>query len=158
MNQELASYNIHNLHLRDATLDEEMSFGYLNWYLTENKYNYSYNSPPVDLDSLYILISNFALFYAKIKILKTNESIYSNKPLYIFRYLMLQDGSWSQYYAVRRKPGYVVEGMAWSNGLFYQVREDKNKDFEIYQTHLTVDSITKTMYNFPDMEQNDDPF
>lgn len=158
MNQELASYNIHNLHLHDATLDEEMSFNYLNWYLTEHVYNYSYSSPPLNSDSLHILISNFALFYAKIKILDINESRPSNKPLYVFRYLMLEDGSWSPYYVVRKKSGYVVEGMSWSNGLFYQVREDKEKDFQIHQMYLTIDSITKTMYSFPDMEQNGDPF
>ena len=72
-----------------------------------------------------ILSSNFALFYAKVKDLKSEESFQTNRPIHIFRYIMLEDGSWSNYYAVRKKHGFVVEGMYWSNGMIYQVREDK---------------------------------
>ena len=50
---------------------------------------------------------------------------------------------------MRRKPGYIVEGLQWSNGLVYQVREDKKEQFQIYQIVLIIDSLTKTMYNYP---------
>lgn len=155
MDSELASYNIFNLHTHDATLDEESSYFYLSQYRLTKTFNYSYESPPYALDDLHILISNFALFYAKIKDNRTGLNFPINKPLYIFRYIMLEDGSWSPFYTLRKKHGYVVEGMSWSNGMFYQVREDKQNEFEIYHTYLSIDHITKTMYQFPDMESND---
>lgn len=51
----------------------------------------------------------------------------------------------------KKKPGYVVEGAYWSNGMFYQVREDKQEDFEIYEISLYVDRLTQLTAKFPEV-------
>lgn len=151
MSMDVASYNIHTLPKHEATLDEANSFYFLSNYFVDKKLNYTYTYPGLTLDEISILTSNFCLFYAKIKIASNEVSIPTNIPINVFRYIMLEDGSWSHYYTVRRKSGYVVEGMYWSNGIVYQVRQDA-KDYEIYQIVLSIDPLTKTLYNFPEMK------
>lgn len=146
------SYNLHTIHLQESTLDEEDSFYFLHHYNLNKKLNYIYRYPDIDLNTIYILSSNFAFFYGRIYEKGTNNFFQTNTPLNVFRYLMLEDGSWSNFYTLKKKPGYVVEGMYWSNGMMYQVREDKKSDFEIYEIILSIDSLTKTMHNFPDLE------
>ena len=104
----------------------------------------------MEFDKFQILSSSFALFYAKITNEKEDISFPSNYPLNVFRYMMMPDGSWSYYDTVKRQPGYVVEGAYWSNGMVYQVRSDSKSDFTIHEMTLSVDMLTKTMYNFPD--------
>jgi hypothetical protein len=142
-------HSLQNLHQIDATLDEEDSFIFLREYnLTKNLY-YKYDYPTLNKDLIETLVANFCFFYAKIKD-STNEKLYSsNIPLNVFRFVLLEDGNYAPYYTVRRKPGYIVEGLHWTNGLVYQVREDKKDEFEVYQIVIFVDSLTKTMYNFP---------
>lgn len=143
---------MHSIHLHDATLDEQNSYGFLTWYALEKTFRHTYKYPDMPLDDIYILSSNFALFYAKIKDSKNDFSLPTNIPIHIFRYMMMEDGSWSNYYTLRRKPGYVVEGMYWSNGMMYQVREDKQYDFKVLEIVLSIDSYTKTMHRFPDTD------
>lgn len=153
MNNNLSSFTLHTLHLHDATIDEEDSYNFLHHFLNTKKYNYYYRYPDLPLETLQFLSSQFCLFYAKIQSSKTKDLFQTNFPIRIFRYIMLDDGSWSNYYTTKRKNGYVVEGMHWSNGLVYQVRQDAQSNFEIYEATLSIDSITKTMYNFPDIEK-----
>jgi hypothetical protein len=145
---------MHSIHLHDATLDEENSYNFLSLYSLEKTFRYTYKYPDISLNDVYILSSNFALFYAKVKDSKSDFILSTNVPIHVFRYIMLEDGSWSNYYSIKKKPGYVVEGMYWSNGMMYQVREDKKVDFKIYEIVLSIDSYTKTMHLFPDIEIN----
>jgi hypothetical protein len=146
-----ASYNIYTLAMHEATLDEEDSFRFLSNYFIDKKLNYTYTYPDISFDQMSILTSNFCLFYAKIKIVQNDVAMPTNIPINVFRYIMLEDGSWSHYYTVRRKKGYVVEGMYWSNGIVYQVRQDA-ENYEVYQIVLSIDPLTKTLYNFPEMK------
>ena len=85
----------------------------------------------------------------KVKDSNSNQSYLSNVPIHVFRYLMLNDGTWSYYYTPKRKPGYVVEGYCWSNGLIYQVREDKTQNFQTYEVILLIDGYVKSLHSFP---------
>lgn len=149
-----SSYNLFTLPLHDATLDEEDSFYFLSNYFNDKKFFYFYTYPEFEYDTIVQLINSYCFFYTKIKDKSTDELISINFPINIFRYMMLEDGSWSHYYTVRRKPGYVVEGMYWSNGIVYQVREDTDAVNPI-QIVLGIDSITKTMHGFPENYNNE---
>ena len=147
MTSNVVTYNIFNLHTHESTLDEESSFIYLQTFFPRKQLNYFYNYPKLDLDTVHLLASRFCLIHANIKDSTTGNTLPMNTPLHVFRYLMLEDGSWSNYYTLKKKNGYVVEGMYWSNGMVYQVREDKDKDFELYEVTLSIDALTKTVYN-----------
>ena len=142
-------HSLHNLHSLDSTLDEEDSFVFLKEYNIQKSLYCRYEYPNLNRELMDTYVSNFCFFYAKIKDLETDKLYSSTIPLNIFRFVLLADGNFSPYYTVRRKPGYIVEGFQWSNGLVYQVREDKKEEFEIYQIVLIIDSLTKTMYNYP---------
>ena len=140
-------HSLENLHTIESKLDEEDSYIYLQNLNVSYKYSERYSFPPISRPIVSAIATSFCFFSAKIKDASTNQLYSSNIPLTVFRYLMLEDGSWSYYYTVKRKPGYVVEGMQWSNGFLYQVREDKDKDFEVYQINLSIDSFTRRLYN-----------
>lgn len=142
-------HSIQNVHLKESKLDEEDSYYFLEEYLKSNSHYYKYSYPEISKEEIYTLISTFCFFCATVKDLSNNKSYASNIPITIFRYLLLENGNWSLYYTVHKKRGKVVEGMQWSNGLFYQVREDKKDNFELYEATLLIDAVTKTMYNFP---------
>lgn len=144
------SFNIYNLALHEATLDEEDSFFLLSTYFDKRKFFYYYTYPEIEYESICTLANSYMMLYAKVKDININESFTSNRPINIFRYIMLPDGNWSHYYKIKKDIGWVVEGMIWSNGIVYQVREDKQIDFILYQIVLGIDNVTKTMYNFPE--------
>lgn len=149
MSERRLFYPLSDLHLVDATLDESDSFDYLSTYSKTNYLYYKYSYPDVyTLDEITNMINNFSLFFAKIKD-STGTSYPSSIPLHVFRYIMLDDMSYSPYYTIRRKPGYVVEGIAWSNGMYYAVREDLPENFQTYQIVLYLDSYTKTLHGYP---------
>lgn len=141
-------HSLENLHTIESSLDEEDSYILLQYLNISPIYSEKYIFPPISQLIVSAIATSFSFFSAKIKDQKTNQLYSSNIPLTIFRYLMLPDGTWSYYYTVKRKVGYVVEGMQWSNGYFYQVREDKEQDFKLYQINLSIDSFTKRLYNF----------
>lgn len=137
------------IHAIDATLDESDSYYFLDEYQKENYLYYRYSSPDIySFDELDMMSKNFCMFFGKIKDISGNV-LSSPISINVFRFILLADGSCSNYYTPRRKPGYVVEGMYWSNGMTYQVREDKKDEFEVYQKVLFVDSLTKTLHNYP---------
>jgi len=137
------------VHYFDSDIDEEQSYSFLQYYYLDKYLQYMYTAPDVySMTEFDAMANNFCLFFGKIQD-STNSYIASPIPLFTFRYVMLSDGSWSSYYAVRRKPGYIVEGYSWSNGMVYQVRQDKEKDFQIYQRVLYVDHLTKTLHGYP---------
>lgn len=147
---------LHTVHLIESDIDEEDSFAYLQHNYLNNYLYYKYSAPDIyDFDEIDKMSSEFCLFLGKVQ---DNNAQYllSPIPLFTFRYIMLQDGTPSSYYAVRKKEGYVVEGFSWSNGLTYQVRQDVKvingeytSPFEIYQRVLYIDHTTKTLYNYP---------
>jgi len=147
---------LHTVHLVESDIDEEDSHAHLQYNYLNNYLYYKYSAPDVyTFDEIDKMSSEFCLFFGKVKD-KNNQYIHSPIPLFTFRYLMLEDGSYSSYYAVKKKEGYVVEGFSWSNGLTYQVRQDVKTingeyvtPFEIYQRILYVDHITKTLHNYP---------
>ena len=144
-------HSIHNVHLIESTIDEEDSFILLKELSSYPLYSEKYFSPPLPQQDTFTLVSNFSFFCGKVKDSQTNKYFSSNIPIVIFRYLMTSDNSWSYYYTPKKQKGYVVEGMQWSNGYFYQVRQDVVEDFDIYQVVLCIDSFTKRMYNFPEV-------
>lgn len=151
------SFNLFTLPQHEATLDEEDSFFFLSNYFADKKFHYFYTYPELDYNTMVQLVNSYCLFYAKIQDKKTDSNVSINIPINIFRYIMLEDGSWSNYYTVKRKNGYVVEGMYWSNGIVYQVSEDiKNPQISQWNTKiplqivLGIDSLTKTMHGFPE--------
>lgn len=149
MSSNVVTYNIFNLHTHEATLDEESSFLFLQGYFPRKQLNYFYKYPDLELDMVHLLASRFCLIHANIKDLETGNTLPMNTPLNVFRYIMLEDGSWSNYYTLKKKNGYVVEGMYWSNGMVYQVREDNDNKFHIYEITLSIDALTKSIYNYP---------
>jgi len=151
-NQVHIVHTLENLHLIDSRLDEENSYHFLKDSLLHSFNWHKYEYPNLNYDVIEALCINFSCFCAKIKDLKAEKLLSSLVPLVTFRYLMLSDGSWSNYYAIRRKPGYVVEGMQWSNGLIYRVRQDVKNDSNIFQTYqvvLLINETTKILHNFP---------
>lgn len=147
---------LHTVHLVESDIDEEDSYVYLQHNYLNNYLYYRYSAPDIyTFDELDKMSSEFCLFFGKVKD-KSGQYLLSPIPLFTFRYIMLEDGSPSPYYAVRKKEGYVVEGFSWSNGLAYQVRQDVKvingeyvSPFEIYQRVLYVDHTTKTLHNYP---------
>lgn len=145
-------HTLDNLHLVDSRLDEENSYYFLQDALKYCSSFHMYEYPTLDYSTIETLCINFSCFSAKIKSKKSDKMLSSLVPLLTFRYLMLSDGSWSNYNATIRKPGYVVEGMFWSNGLIYRVREDNKNFSEQFKTHqiiLLIDDSTKILRNFP---------
>ncbi len=151
-NQVRVVHTLENLHLVESRLDEENSYYFLQDALLHSSHFHMYEYPTLDYSNIETLCINFSCFSSKIKDKKSNRMLSSLVPLVTFRYLMLEDGSWSNYNAMSRKPGYVVEGMYWSNGLIYRVREDVKNISQPFQTHqivLLIDESTKVLHNFP---------
>lgn len=149
MKERVLYHTVDNLHLIDATIDESDSYSFLQYYYQENYNYYRYSYPDIySFEEIRNMSNNFCIFHARIKDLH-GVVLSSPIPIETFRFVMLEDLSFSSYYAVHKKPGYVVEGFYWSNGMLYQVREDKDSDFDIYQIVLFVDPYTKNLYQYP---------
>jgi len=142
-------HSLHNLHTVESTLDESDSYIFLSNFLFDKKHYYTYKYPDISYEDIHSLTSKFCVFCAKVKDAHTNSTYISNVPIHVLRYVLLQDGSWSFYYTPKRKLGYIVEAFCWSNGLLYQVREDKPFDFEVYEITLLIDGYTKSLHSFP---------
>lgn len=143
---------LQSIHRFESTLEEDDSYYFLSEYIKEKVLHYIYKYPAYNLTDISTLVNKFTLFSAKVRDTIDNKSYSSNIPIGIFRYVLLEDLSWSRYYTVKRKPGYIVEGAYWSNGMFYQVREDIQQDFDVYEVTLMIDSITQKIYSFPLLE------
>lgn len=135
-----------NLHLIQSTLVEEDSYFILSKYLSDNSHYHKYSYPSQELSSVRNKADNFCSFAAKIKM--GNDLSHSFIPISIFRFVLLENLSFSNYYTNHRKPGYIVEGYIWTNGMVYQVREDTQKNFDIYELTLLVDQPTAFYMRF----------
>lgn len=146
---------LQTIHLMESTIDDEESYYFLIEYYRQKILHYIYRYPMYSYEDIATLVNNYTLFCARVKDTKTNQKYVSNFPIGVFRYMLHDDMSWSPYYTVRRKPGYVVEGAYWSNGMFYQVRDDAKKDFTIHEVTLMIDSLTQKMHAFPQNESRE---
>lgn len=147
--------NLQSLHLIESTISDEESYYFLIEYYRQKILHYIYRYPDYSFQEITTLVNNYAFFCARVKDTKNNQSYPSNFPIGVFRFMLHEDMSWSPYYTVRRKPGYVVEGAYWSNGMFYQVRDDAKNNFAVHEVTLVIDSITQKMHHFPQRESRE---
>lgn len=133
----------------DATLEEDESYYFLQRYYDEKILHYLYRFPDMAYDEVSNLVNTFAFFCARVRDLSTEQKYTSNIPINVFRFMLLEDLNFGLYYTVRRPVGFVVEGAYWSNGMFYQVREDAKDEFKVYEVVLMIDSLTQQMHSFP---------
>jgi hypothetical protein len=135
----------------DSTVDEESSYNLVSLYKSTFILNNYYDSKEYTLEQILYLCTQFAVFSGRVKIASKQDSptIASKIPLEVFRYKMLDDGSW--YYAKttprNHKPGYIVEGALWTNGMFYLTRTEDTK--QILEATLSVDQYTKDLHGYP---------
>lgn len=135
----------------ESTVDEESSFNLVSLYKPTFPLNHYYDSKQYTLEQILYLCNQFAIFSGRVKLSSKQDSqtIGSKVPLEVFRYKMLNDGSW--YYAKTTprnyKSGYIVEGGLWTNGMFYIVRTEDSK--EILEATLSVDQYTKDLHGYP---------
>lgn len=134
-----------------ATVEEEVGYYITQVYEQENPEFVKYTTDQFDIFSMSQLCNSFSVFSAKVKD-ATGKSYQSYFPLGTFRYMLHEDLSYSNYYTPKRKPGYVVEGSYWSNGMYYQVREDDDENLQIHQIVFYVDQLTKKMSRYPEVE------
>ena len=142
-------HTLETIHTIESSLDEELSYHYLESFNKTSLDYHKYTFPEYNYEDIKNLINRYACFCASILDFKTNKSYTSPFPLQIFRYLMMSDGTWATYYSKYKDLGYVVEGAHWSNGLYYQVRQDKRHPFDVHQVVFYLDSNTRYTYNFP---------
>jgi len=138
--------------LAESTLCEEDSFYLLSTFQNSLPDYVRYSTSDIfDLDSIVNLTTMFSTFHSRIKISESStDSIASVVPLDVFRYKMLQDGSFHYIKTTpfAYKPGYIVEGAWWSNGMYYVVREESVFD-NYLDVVLYIDQYTKGLYKYP---------
>ena len=147
---ELYFYSLQNLPKILSTLDDEESYLFLTEYqkLKTLHFRYSASADDDSMPAMVKLVNNFMFFCAKVQDFQTKELYPSNFPLGVFRFMLHDDLSWSPYYTVHRRDGYVVEGCWWSNGMVYQVRDDIANPV-VHEVVLMIDQITQRLYGFP---------
>lgn len=141
-----------NLPHIESQMDEEDSYWFLRTWQKEFNTSYRYDSNDIGFDITSFLANRFVMFCAKIDI-PDKLTFYSSTPLSVFRYLMTEDlESWDYYTLTKKRPGYVVEGCHWSNGLLYQVREHSLDPLRVLQVVLFINKETKIVNKFPNIE------
>lgn len=149
MNKQLV-YTPELLALAEATMCESDSFYFIENYFQSFPLQVEYNSAKYSVDTVIKFSTLFSTFHGKVNLgSSSSSSIPSIVPIDVFRYKMLDDGSW--YYIntlpTSYKPGYIVEGALWSNGMYYLVREENKSEF--LDAVFYVDQYTKALYNYP---------
>lgn len=144
-------YSPEIIYFSEATLCESDSFYLLSHYKESFPNNVEYTTKDLPLPELIKMATIFSTFHGRISVSETSHNtIPSIVPIDTFRYKMLEDQSW--YYLTKRpsayKPGYIVEGAIWSNGMYYIVRDEDNYA-DILDIYLSVDPYTKSLYNYP---------
>ena len=137
---------------KEPSFDEEDSFYFLQDYQLQTDWCI-YSSKHFPLDSVKKLANTFCYSHGMIplKSQKDKEDIqdnlfWSSIPLGLFRYKMLENGSWCSTSILKKEKGSIVEGIYWINGFAYLVR---NNDF-ILEANLFIDHKTKLRYTYPD--------
>lgn len=138
------------LRFADATLCESDSYYLLSYYRESFPYNIEYTVAEHSIAQILYFAKIFATFHGRVKIGESSTStISSNVPIDVFRYKMLEDGSWYYIKTIPSsyKEGYIVEGAIWSNGMYYLVRDEHS--FETLDAFISIDQYTKGLYNYP---------
>jgi len=136
------------LPVAEATLCESDSFYLLSNYKSTFLLNIEYTVADYSLEAILKFATLFSTFHGRVAV-SPNQMIASSVPIDVFRYKMLEDGSW--YYIktlpTSHKDGYIVEGAIWSNGMYYLVRDQDSPDF--IDAYLSIDQYTKGLYGYP---------
>lgn len=140
------AHSIESTSLLTPTFYEEDSFEFLIFYQSYKDW-IIYDSEQIGYDVVYSLATNFINFHGKIPFPEDviEDSYWSVVPLGLFRYKMLQDGSYDIVDPPTDNLGYIVEGMYWFNGFFYLVKDNE----KIIQIKLFIDSDTQAFNGYP---------
>jgi hypothetical protein len=139
---------------KQPTFDEEDSFHILKDLQIYDKW-ICYSSKDYPLKNVEELANTFCFAHGMVSLSKDPQKIedpanyfWSSVPLGVFRYKMLDDGSWDNVTIFSKKKGYTVEGLYWLNGFCYLV---KNDTF-LLEVNLFIDKHTKDRYSYPDLQ------
>ena len=140
--------DIKKLSLLQPTMFEEDSYTFLQYYEYSQDW-YVYDSHQLGLKVVESLANNFASFHGTVPFPKNPlaKDFWSTIPLGIFRYKMLANGSFYLVETVQKVPGYIVEGIYWSNGFVCVVRDEQ----QIVQIKLFITKQTKEIQLYPDI-------
>lgn len=148
MESNLTLHTPYTISYIDATMSEDSSYYLQTNYQSHFPFYVKYDNSKYSLEDLLTLINNFTIFHGKIKLsAESKQNVPSPIPIEVFRYKLLEDGSW---YSVQTAPskhkdGNIVEGALWSNGMFYIIK-DKDK---IIDAVLYMDQHTKDFHRYP---------
>jgi len=139
------------LHAIDSTLIESESFKLVKNFSSIFPLYYHYSSNEYGLKKVLDLSTTFSLLHARVQISINkgfNQTINSSIPLDVLRYKMLSDGSCYNLSRIPSvyKPGYIVEGVLWTNGFYHLTRQEGSKD--ILDIHFYVDQYTRDLHNY----------
>jgi len=138
--------SIESIQSLDSSFFEEDSYEFLIFYQSYKEWKV-YDSTEISNQVVLSLANNFMNFHGKISfpedVLK--DSYWSAVPLNAFRYKLLQNLECGLVDPNDPQLGYIVEGVYWTNGFVYVVRDKKN----IIQIKLFIDSETYTNYGYP---------
>lgn len=145
-------YSLQSLHSVESTFYADDSYHIFNTFPTLNSTDVRYSYPAIDYDIVSSIFNDFCFFHAKIQESPSSPRVSSFIPLGVIRFMLHHDLSFSEYDTPRRKPGYVVEGMFWSNGIVYRIRED-SKNFQTYELTVLLDKLTPSLMNLSSPEK-----
>jgi len=140
------SISIESIQSLDSSFYEEDSYEFLIFYQSYKDWKI-YDSKEVSYQVVLSLANNFINFHGKIPFPEEvlNDLYWTTVPLNVFRYKLLDNFRCGLVDPADPKPGYIVEGVSWTNGFVYLVRDGKN----IIQIKLFIDSETHKNYLYP---------
>jgi hypothetical protein len=138
--------SIESLQSLDSSFFEEDSYEFLIFYQSYKEWKV-YDSNEISNQVVLSLANNFMNFHGKIPFPEDilNDLYWSAVPINAFRYKLLQNLECGLVDPTDSQPGYIVEGVYWTNGFVYVVRDKNN----IIQIKLFIDSETYTNYGYP---------
>lgn len=140
---------INNIDKVEPSMSEEESYHFLKFYQGYKNW-FVYDSDKVGIEQTTALIDFFSQFHGKIPFPNSvleKQSYWSTTPLGVFRYKMLDDGSHALINYYKKVPGYLVQGLYWSNGFFYFIKDET----KIIQLKFFVDENTFYEKKYPDI-------
>lgn len=129
------------------SFDAESSFYFLKDYLCYKNWHL-YSSTNYSFEIVEHLCKYFCSLHGQVFLtsnLDPTSTVWSSKPLGVFRYRMDKENFWQEIGYLNKITGYLVEGAYWANGFFYQVLDNK----KIIELKLFVDENTSIRYNYP---------
>lgn len=140
------SISIESIQSLESSFYEEDSYQFLIFYQSYKNWKI-YDSKEVSYEIVLSLANNFINFHGKIPFPEDvlNDLYWTILPLNTFRYKLLKNFQCGLVDPIDPKPGYIVEGVSWTNGFVYLVKDQKN----IIQIKLFIDSETHKNYLYP---------